>query len=141
MPVVAKPTMLQAVMTLYAGIGSGLPTLYLDEVPEGAGYPRATLNDGGRVPTAASYADGTPTEVFGSFTVTFKVEDDSDTAEALAITMMDVFAPTALQLTFDPLATMFRTNDRTNGTGERSPDDKPIYESVIDYRVELSPPY
>jgi hypothetical protein len=133
--------MLQAIEVLYNSIGGGLPTLWLDEIPENQGYPRATLTDGGRVPTLDSYADGSPTEVFGTFSIMFKVEDDSDVVEALAVTLMTAFTPQAIQLTFDPLAVMMRVNDVVTGTGERSPDDKPIYEAKIDYRVELSPPY
>jgi hypothetical protein len=141
MPVKPSPTPMQAIKTLYASMGAGMPTLWLDEVPEGQGYPRAILTDEGKVPTGASYADTSPTEVFGRFSIAFKVENDSDTAEALGITLMEAFPPLALQLTFDPNAVLFRENDKTSGTGERSPDDKPIYESKIDYRVEFSPPY
>lgn len=144
MPVAPKKTVLQAVETLYGSLG-GLPTLWLDEVPENQGYPRATLNDGGRQPTVESLSsnDGNVNyaEVFGTFTISFFVEDDSDQAEALAVTVMEAFTPFALQLTIDPGAVMFRTSDKVSGEGERSPADKPVYKAELEYRVELSPPY
>lgn len=141
MPVAAKPTMTQAITTLYASMGNGMPTLWLDEVPEGQGYPRAILVDDGRKPTLASYADSSPTEVFGRFSIAFEAENDSDVAEALGITLMETFSPRSLQISFDPLAVMFRENDKTTGIIQRSPTDSPIYQSKIDYRVEISPPY
>ena len=146
MPVTPKPTINQAIMTLYASLGSGLPTLWLDEVPEGQGYPRAVLNDGGRQPISQSYGlnpDGTetPADVAGSFKIKFSVEDDSDVAEALALTIMQAFTPLSLQWTYDPNVVMFRGNDVTRGTGERSPADKPVYETEIDYSLQLHPTY
>jgi hypothetical protein len=144
MPVVAKPTVLQAVKTLYDSIGGGLPTLWLDEVPEGQGYPRALLRDGGEVADEEINEDfGNPTESRRDFSIELIVENDSDTAETLGLLVLNAFKPNAIQLTFDSNARLDHTKRRwtTGSSGQRSPDDKPLYSSTINYSVQMGTDY
>lgn len=138
MPVVATPTVLQAATALYDSIGGGLPQLWLNEVPEGgtaAGYPRAILEDGGEVAGDEVNADGTLTTVLRSFRIRLITENDSDSAETLALLVLAAFTPTALLLTFDSNAVLEHDKRTwtTFGRLERSPADKPLYESAITY--------
>lgn len=145
MPVVAKPTVLQAAKTLYDSIGGGLPTLWLDEVPEGQGYPRAILRDGGETPEGEEINEdnGNPTESRRDFEIELIVENDSDTAETLGLLVLNAFEPNAIQLTGDSNARLDHTRRRwrTGSNGQRSPNDKPLYSSTINYSVLFGTDY
>lgn len=144
MPVAAKTTKMQAVRTLYESLG-GVPTpIYLDEAPEGTGWPRATMIDGGDVPDIRSFDEdenGTPTLTIGTFRIEIEVENDSDAAEAAAVVVMDAFRPEAIQLTGNPEARMFRRKYSIARAKGRSNNGKPLYVARIEYRIDFSTDY
>lgn len=144
----AKPTLLQAVKETYDTIGGGLPTLWLDEVPEGgdaAGYPRAILRDGGEHTDEELNVDGTAVSAIHSFQIEIVVENDSDSAETLALLVLAAFTPTSVVLTFDSEARLEHDNGKRNwsvqGLLVRSPADKPLYSATINYSMRYGTNY
>lgn len=142
----AKPTLLQAVKEKYDTIGGGLPTLWLDEVPEGgsaAGYPRSILRDGGQIPEPEIEADGTVASSLHSFSLEVIVENSSDDAETLGLLLLQAFTPASVALTFDAGATLEhdKRTHRTQALEERSPADKPLYSFLVNYVCRYGPNY
>ena len=145
----AKPTLLQAVVELYDTIGGGLPTLWLDEVPEGgtaSGFPRAVLRDGGQITDAeVNEDDGSVPSCIHPFSIEIIVENDSDSAETLGLLVLTAFTPAAIALTFDSNARLEHDNGKrtvtTRGILIRSPADKPLYSCSITYAARYGTNY
>lgn len=133
-------TLLQAIKTLY-GTMSGMPVLWLDEVPEdhAATLPQCVLIHGGEVPQPDSYdeANGNPAVVFGEWDFFLFAENDSDAVETLATNLKSTFTPAALVLDFDPNARYWRTLYKVSRSPDRSTTGKPIYQAQVSYRIEF----
>jgi hypothetical protein len=83
----------------------------------------------------------TPTEAHAGVRLKILVENDSDLAESLALSVMTTFLPDAIQLTFDTQARMWRTNYVVRDTLVRSNAGKAVFSAELDYDCFLSPNY
>lgn len=142
MPAAEKNTFLKGCRAVYAmaappsGV-TAMPTLYLDEAPEGEPYPRAVIVHDGETPEPGSF-DGTGggNAAWNEAHVTIHLmsENDSDLAEDLAISVRSVFTPESINLSFDHNAKIFRTGYKVSLAGVRSPSDKPVYVASLTYK-------
>lgn len=144
MPLVPMPTLVQAVKALYK-TASGVPELWLDEVPEDVAgtYPQAILTHGGEQPQPDAWDEttGTPTIVHATWTFDFFVENNSDDAETIAVNVMTVFKPDALLVSFDDHLRCFRTGYQLSRASDRSTAAKPVYRASVTYRAQFGTDY
>lgn len=149
MPAAAGDTFLQAMRNVYAmaappaGITS-MPTLWLDEAPEGEGYPRAVIEHEGETPIPDSFDDqNNGVASFNEAIVTFHLfaENNSDTCEALATSVMSAASPDSINLSFDQTAVIFRLQYVVKKDRTRSSVDKPVYVASIRYKGQFGTNY
>lgn len=142
MPAPAKDTFLKSVRAIYgmaappSGV-SAMPTLWLDEAPEGEGFPRAVLEHGGEAPDPQSFDEhngGNASWNEAYATIHLFAVNNSDTAEDLATSVRSVFTPESINLTFDQDARIFRVRYLVKKDPTRSTADKPVYVASLTYK-------
>ena len=150
----AKPTLIQAVLERWNAIG-GLPSLYLDEVPENYGsfLPIAVLIHDGEKPnysTRNGPADtatlnGKPSQIIGRFQ--FEVYQAGTTViggmeamETIVNAIMSGFLPGSLAMSNSQEAWLWREEYRANGTQLRDKNDVPVYKGTVTYVATIGNP-
>lgn len=142
MPAAAGNTFLKACRNIYAMAAPpaqfvSMPTLWLDEAPEGEGYPRAVIEHEGEVPDPQSFDKhngGNASWNEARVVIHLMAENNSDDAEDLATAVRSVFLPESINLTFDQNARIFRTGYTVKKDLTRSTADKPVYVASISYK-------